>query len=175
MATSLAITGVAIGTALPQSTTASLVLLAAAACCLVIVTVRDPSLAPLHGLHRVVRLPLRRSVAVAVESLTSRLVGTLRAAFSRRPKPTPILLDEPDEEADEWWGATAAPTPPAPGPAPPLPAPVLAASMASAHVQSPRTRSIRARIAQLGMHLRRWTESRTKQHRPSNDGASAST
>jgi hypothetical protein len=186
MATSMAMIGVAAGNALPQSTTASLALLAAAVCCLALVAMRDPSRAPLHGLHRVVRLPLRTSLGAMVESFTSRLVGTLHAVFSGRLQPTPLVLDEPDDEAEEWWGAMAtprqeplpvplAPWPPARPPAAPLPAPVLAAPMASAHVPSQRTRSIGSRIAPLGTYLRRGKELLAKHHRRSTDGAGAST
>jgi hypothetical protein len=186
MATSMAIIGVAAGNALPQNTTASLALLAAAVCCLALVMLRDPSRAPLHGLHRVVRLPLRTSVAATMESFASRLVGTLHAAFSRRLQPTPLALDEPDDEAEEWWGAMAAPPrpepppaplapwPPASPPAPPLPAPVHAAPMPSARVPSPRTRPIGSRIAALGTYLRRRKELLTEHHRRSADGAGAS-
>jgi hypothetical protein len=169
MVASMTMIGVAVGTALPQSTTASLALLAAAVCCLFLVLLRDPSRAPLHGLHRVVRLPLRTSVVVMAESFTARLVGTLRAVFSRRTPLTPLVLDEPDDEAEEWWGATAAPAPlapwpPARPPEAPLPAPVLAAPMASAHVSSPRLRSTKARIAHVRMHARRRIQSLTKHH-----------
>jgi len=183
IAMSMAMIGIAVGTALPQSITASVALLVAAACCLAIVLMRDPFRAPLHGLHWVVRLPLRTSVAVMVESFRSRLVGTLRAALRPRPQPTPIVLDEPDDEAEEWWGATAAPAPPArptPWPpavpsAPPLRTPVLAAPMTSAHVPAQPTRPIRARIAHLAMHARQRMEALAQHHGRSNDGAGAST
>ncbi len=197
---SVAVIGIAVGTALPRSPAASVALLGAAACCLAVLAISNPAVAPLHGLHRVVRLPLRVSVAVSLESLASRCIGTAHAIVGRRAGPTPIVLDEPDDDAEEWWGATAepatrepanrepttrepatteppvlAPWPPVPPPAPPLPAPVLAAPMASARVPSADARSVRAWIGQLGMHLQRRVGPLTEHDRGAADHAGAST
>ncbi|HEY3669897.1 MAG TPA: hypothetical protein VGN51_03105 [Acidimicrobiia bacterium] len=151
--TLFALMGVGVGLVLPRSTTASVVLLAGAAACLALVALHAESLAPLHGLHRVVRLPFLRSIALTCVSFTSRAVGSVRALVRVGPQPTPLVLDEPDDEAEAWWGATSAPapvmpgmpspepapepwppSPPTPVPAPALPAPVLAAPLPSAHV-----------------------------------------
>mgnify|MGYP000873098681 CR=1 FL=1 len=109
-------TGVAIGMTLPHSTTASVALLGGAAACLVLVAVRRDAVAPLHGLHRIVRLPFGTSVAATFASLWSRVAGSVGAVAQLRPRPTPLVLDEPDDEADEWWGvrpdATVAAEPP---------------------------------------------------------------
>lgn len=195
MATSIAVLGVAVGTALPQSTTVSLLLLTASAGCLAIVVLRDPSLAPLHGLHHVVRLPLLTSAAATVESFRSRLAGTLRTLVGRAA-PSPVVLDEPDDDAERWWGISAAPEvpvapvvpapmppevvllapwPPPLPPAPALPAPVLAAPMQSAHVPAARKLSIRRWSTHLVVQVRRWSEPRIGRHRRPTDGAGAST
>jgi hypothetical protein len=179
-ATSVAVIGVAVGTALPRSATASVALLACGACCLAVVVMRDPSFAPLHGLRGVVRLSWRRSLAVTLESFTSRFVGTVHAVVTPQPAPTPIEVDEPDDEAAEPAGfaappAALAPWPPPPPPAPPLPAPVLAAPMPSAHVPSRDAYSPRAWVAQLGMHVRRWKDHVSGHQSRSTEGVSAST
>jgi hypothetical protein len=134
MTTLFALMGVGVGLVLPRSTTASVALLAGAAACLALVAFHAESLAPLHGLHRVVRLPFLRSIAVTFVSLTSRAVGSVRSVVRARPQPSPLVLDEPDDEAEAWWGAPWPPAPPAPVPVPELPAPVLAAPLPSAHV-----------------------------------------
>jgi hypothetical protein len=144
LATSVAVACVALGMWLPRNRTASVLLFAAAGCCLVVLVLLDDARAPLHGIRQVVRLPLRRSLSATFESFWSRLTGTLRASVLRRMEPTPIVLDEADDEAAAWWGPTATtahaepevpvPSPPASEPAPPRLAPVLAAPMATAHV-----------------------------------------
>jgi hypothetical protein len=144
--------GVAVGMSLPRSTPVSVALFALAACALVTVALRDESIAPLHGLHRVMRLPLRQSLAATIASFGSRIAGTARGLVSRRPELTPIVLDEPDDEAEAWWGRAAASAPAPtlaaqPRPVEPVeaavtvepvdpvsPAPVLAAPLPSAHV-----------------------------------------
>ena len=108
---------------LPRSTTASVVLLASAAVCLAAVALHAESFAPLHGLHRVVRLPLLRSISATVASFSARVVGSLRALRHLRPTPSAIVLDELDEDAAAWWGTTAAPPPAASVPAPFVPVP----------------------------------------------------
>jgi hypothetical protein len=167
---SIAVIGVAVGMTLPQSTTASVVLLGAAVGCLVVLVVRGDAMAPLHGLRRVVRLPLRRSISATMESVWRRVVGSLRAWARLRPHPTPLLLDEPDDESPEWWGITpmappgvssAAPdaeatTPEAP-PAP-LPAPVLAAPMRSARVLGEDGGLLRRGLEHLRAGVRRPSE-----------------
>jgi hypothetical protein len=109
LAISLAAFGLALGMALPRSTVASILIFAAAACCSAVVVAHDDAVAPLHGLHRVIRLPLRSSVSATFESMSSRVVGTLRGFVALRPEPTPLVIDEPDDEADEWWGTAARP------------------------------------------------------------------
>lgn len=161
MVTSIAVIGVAVGMALPQSTTASAALVGAAAVCLVIVAVRGDSVAPLHGLHRIVRLPLATSVTATMASLRSRIVGSARALARIRPRPTPLVLDEPDDDADSWWGVRPVPTAPAvdvpdvePSAAQ-LPAPVLAAPMRSARVPDDDPGRIRRRLERFGAGARR--------------------
>src|SRR5215213_2326576 len=135
----VAVIGVAVGVALPQSTTLSVALFAVAACSLVVVAMRGESTAPLHGLHRVVRLPLRTSASATLESFGSRLAGSARALVRLDPAPVPVVLDEPDDEAESWWGPVTAPLTP-PAAAPPAPStPVVAAAMASARVASDGT------------------------------------
>ena len=124
-----AVLGVSIGMMLPRSTIASVVLLGTAAACLLAVALHAESFAPLHGLRRVVRLPLLRSISATFASFTARVVGSLRALWHLRPAPSPIVLDELDEDAAAWWGPTAALPPAALRPAksaaaasPPVPA-----------------------------------------------------
>jgi hypothetical protein len=112
LAVSVAVLCVAIGMSLPHSTTASVLLFVAAGGCLVIVVMRDEARAPLHGLHRVVRLPLFAAVSATLASFWSRLTGSVQAVVGQRMQPTPIVLDEPDDEAEAWWGRTAAAPPP---------------------------------------------------------------
>jgi hypothetical protein len=109
LAFSVAVLGVALGMALPDNRIAFFALLGVAACCVVIVIARDERRAPLHGLHHVVRLPLRTSVTTTFASIGSRIAGTVRSGFGTRP-PSPIVLDEPDDEATAWWGPTAVAT-----------------------------------------------------------------
>jgi hypothetical protein len=175
LAVMCAVLGLAIGMMLPSSTTASVVLLAVAVACLAAVVLHAESFAPLHGLHRVVRLPFLRSISATFASFRARVVGSLRALRHLRPSPSPIVLDELDEDAAAWWGATAAPPPAASVPVPSvpvpsapvpsvpvpsvpapyapsdsgLPAPVLAAPLPSAHVSVSVTHRVRARVAQV--------------------------
>jgi hypothetical protein len=132
LATSLAAAGVALGLALPRSLIGAMAIFVLAACGALVVAWRDDSLAPLHGLHHVVRLPLSRSVSATLASFSSRVAGTLRAVHARRPASAPLLLDEPDDDALAWWG----PASPPPSPAPPEPE--LSASVVSAPVRSAR-------------------------------------
>ena len=67
LACSLAALGLALGMALPRSTLGSLLVFVAAASCALVVVIRDETLAPTHGLHRVIRLPLRTSVSATLE------------------------------------------------------------------------------------------------------------
>jgi hypothetical protein len=153
LAVSVGVLCVAIGMALPHSVTASMLLFAAAACCLVVLVLRDETRAPLHGLRRVVRLPVWRSLAVTSASFGARVVGTFHAAVGRRFQPTPIAADEDDDEAEAWWGASSAELAPLPlmsavpdaepdaEPTPtPVLEPVLAAPMQSAHVPATESR-----------------------------------
>jgi len=103
LAASFVVIGIALGIALPQSTTVSFVLLALAACCLAVVVARDESIAPYRGLHHAIHLPLRTSVAATLDSFGSRTVGTVRAVF-HHPQPAAAVV-EPDDEAEAWWGA----------------------------------------------------------------------
>jgi hypothetical protein len=152
LAVSVGMLCVAIGMALPHNRTASVLLFAAAGCCLVVLVMSDETRAPLHGLRTVVRLPAWRSLAVTVASLRARLAGTFHAVVGRRFQPTPMVLDEEDDEADAWWGTQPdgsaplpqlPPMPPVPEPdasVPPTLEPVLAAPMPSAHVPAAESR-----------------------------------
>ncbi len=131
IATLAAVLGIAVGLALPQSTTAAFVLVLCVASCMAVVTIRGTEHAPMHGLHQVVRPPLRASLSITLESIWSRAVGSAHAIARIRPHPVPLVLDEADDESAAWWGpsaadATARPT---------ALEPVLAAPMRSAHVQ----------------------------------------
>jgi len=152
-----ALLGVGVGMVLPRSTAASVALLAIAAACLVVVAFHAESFAPLHGLHRVVRLPLLRAISATFASFRARVIGSLRALPRLRPSSSsPIVLDELDEDAAAWWGPTAAltaatsvpapsvsvppmPVPPVPvptapvraAPVPPMPAPYAPVDAAS--------------------------------------------
>ena len=189
LAVSVAVLCVAIGMSLPHSTTASVLLFVAAGCCLLIVVMRDEARAPLHGLHRVVRLPFSAALAASLASFWSRITGSLRAVLGRRMQPTPIVLDEPDDEAEAWWGRTAATPPPLtslmPGlePDPPelvpesevevLPepvlAPVLAAPMQSARVPA-EDAGIKVRVKQLWLGMRSHVEAAMKKAKRSGGG-----
>jgi hypothetical protein len=113
---SLAIAGLAVGLALPRNPAAAVLLAVLAVTCLALVVARDESIAPLHGLHHVVRFPLHQSIVVTADSLWSRVTGSLRIAGAHtravagklRPEPTPLVLDEADDEAEAWWGVPAA-------------------------------------------------------------------
>jgi len=145
LAASATVLGVAVGMSLPQSTTVALVLLACAACSSVVVAARADSRAPLHGLRRAVRLPMRTTISATLESFRSRLVGTLRSVVPRRPAPTPAALDEaddepddePDDEAVAWWGTTSSPTP------------VVAAPIRSARVPADESGDPPSRVARV--------------------------
>ncbi len=101
--------GVGVGLLLPRSTAASVVLLASAAVCLAALALHAESFAPLHGLHRVVRLPFLRSISATFASFGARVVGSLRGLSRLRPSSSsPIVLDELDEDAAAWWGPAAA-------------------------------------------------------------------
>lgn len=93
---------------LPHSATASVLLFAAAGGCIVIVLMRDEARAPLHGLHRVVRLPARAACSASLASFWSRITGSVHAVVGRRMQPTPMVLDEADDESEAWWGPKAA-------------------------------------------------------------------
>jgi hypothetical protein len=94
LAVTAGLIGAGVGTTLPQSTSASVALFALAACCLATVAWHADSLAPLHGLHRVVRLPLSASIGATLESFGSRLAGSGRGALARwRPDPAPLPVD----------------------------------------------------------------------------------
>ena len=185
LAVSVAVLCVAVGMSLPHSTTASVLLFLAAGGCIVIVVMRDESRAPLHGLHRVVRLPLLAALSATLASFWSRITGSAHALVGRRMQPTPIVLDEPDDEAEARWGPTAAAPPrlaatsstpvstPMSAPAParqPEPEvvvpelvfePVLAAPMSSARVRADDT-GLKVRTKQLWLGLRSHTETLTK-------------
>jgi hypothetical protein len=189
LAVSVAVLCVAIGMSLPHSTTASVLLFVAAACCLVIVVMRDEARAPLHGLHRVIRLPFSSALSATLASFWSRVRGSARAVLGRRMQPTPLVLDEADDEAEAWWGRAAADPPPLissiPGlePEPPelvpesevevLPepvlAPVLAAPMQSARVPA-EDAGIKVRVKQLWLGMRTHLESVTKKAKRSGGG-----
>src|SRR5256885_1228787 len=73
--------GVAVGLTLPRSTTASALILAVAVPSLATIALRAESFAPTHGLHHVVRLPMRSAVSATMESFWSRVVGTTRSIW----------------------------------------------------------------------------------------------
>jgi len=104
LASSLAALGLALGMALPHSTLAAVLVFVAASACAVTVVLHDDARAPSHGLHHVIRLPVRTSVSATLESFWSRVAGSARALFVRAPKPVALALDEPDDEAEAWWG-----------------------------------------------------------------------
>jgi len=189
LAVSVAVLCVAIGMSLPHSTTGSVLLFVAAGCCLVIVLMSDEGRAPLHGLHRVVRLPFSSALSASLASFRSRVTGSARAIVGRRMQPTPLVLDEADDEAEAWWGRTSAAPPPlissipGLGPEPPelvpesevevLPepvlAPVLAAPMQSARVPA-EDAGIKVRVKQLWLAMRTHVESMTKKAKRSGGG-----
>jgi hypothetical protein len=140
--------------ALPRSAPASIALFVLATCCLVMLALCHESVAPLHGLHRVVRLPLRRSLAATLASFASRVVGTVHALVPHRHELTPIVLDEPDEDAAEWWGPSVPPMPLQAEPAlSSSPVPVLAAPLHSVHV-APDGSDVSSRLQQLRATVR---------------------
>jgi hypothetical protein len=155
LAASLTALGIALGMALPRSMLAAALILVAAVCCVVVVAMTEDAIASTHGLHHVIRFPFRTSLSAALESFRSRFSGSVRAVFARSPKPDALALDEPDDDAEEWWGkqlpsseplladsvppvpellALAEATDPEPISEPSVPVPVLAAPIASAHV-----------------------------------------
>ena len=103
--------GVAIGLALPRNPFASALLSSAAITVLVFIALRGDAIAPTHGLHRVVRLPMQSAVSSTLESFWSRFAGTTRALSHvlvgalPRSTPVPLDLEELDDEAEAWWGA----------------------------------------------------------------------
>jgi hypothetical protein len=112
LAASVVVIGIGVGMSLPHDHTATIVLLVASVACLVLVGGRDESVAPLHGLRRVVRLPLRAAIGATLASFRARLGGSLRAVGAKlRPEPPPLVLDEPDEESAAWWGVPPASRP----------------------------------------------------------------
>src|SRR5690349_18406773 len=182
LAVSVAVLCVAIGMSLPHSATASVLLFVAAGGCLVIVLLSDEARAPLHGLHRVVRLPLVTAVSATLASFWSRLTGSVRAVVGQRMQPTSIALDEPDDEAEAWWGSAASAPPTLepllsslpslelaePEPEPVL-EPVLAAPMPSARVPASGSRlTLGAR--HLGLAMRSHLESVARKAKRSRDG-----
>ncbi len=203
LAGSLAALGLALGMALPRSTLGSLLVFVAAVSCALVVVMRDERLAPTHGLHHAIRLPLRTSVSATLESFWSRLVGTLRAVVTRTPKPVALALDEPDEpdepdeEAEAWWGPRSAEmsdawapllaesVPPVPEPAPArrelAPAgpavigPVLAAPMRVAHVPADDAPSGPSLVEQVIAGTRRQFDALTKRFRRRQDEAGVAT
>ena len=184
LAVSVAVLCVAIGMSLPHSTTASVLLFVAAGGCLLIVVMRDEARAPLHGLHGVVRLPLVAATSATLASFWSRLAGSARAVVGARMQPTPLVLDEPDDEAEAWWGRT--PTEPLqleaflPRPVSdaleeperepePMLAPVLAAPIESARVPASGSRlTVGAR--HLALAMRGHVESIARKAKRSRDG-----
>ena len=107
LAASFVVIGVALGVALPQDMDASFVLLAVASGCVVLVATRRESVAAHHGLYRPVRLPVRTAISATFGSFRSRITGTARATFGRPPE---VPAQEPDDEAEAWWGPLASPS-----------------------------------------------------------------
>jgi hypothetical protein len=81
--TSVGAVGLGVGLALPRSTTASVLLLAVAVSSLATIGARADSLAPGHGLNRVVRLSPTSAVSTAFDSFRSRIVGTVHIIRER--------------------------------------------------------------------------------------------
>jgi hypothetical protein len=75
--------GLGIGLALPRSTMASVLLLAAAVSSLATIGARADSLAPGHGLNRVVRLSPSSAISTAFDSFRSRIAGTAHTIRER--------------------------------------------------------------------------------------------
>lgn len=159
---------VALGMVLPRSSPATVALIVVALSWLAFVALTDERIAPLHGLHRVVRLPVFTSIGATVASFRSRLAGSVRAVAGARLRPNAVVLDECDDDAAAWWGPHAAPpvqpVPPSVSspplqPEPPvaaLPAPVVAAPVSSARV--PAEGRVRHRARQLLIDGQLWTE-----------------
>ncbi len=199
LAASLAAFGFALGMALPRNALASGLAFVAAMCCVLVVVMRDDSIAPIHGLHRVIRLPLRQSVSATLDSFWSRIVGTARAVFTRTPRPAAVALDEPDDESEAWWGNEPRPmTPLLAESVPPVPAlptvsavvtpetlppplghataaPVLAAPVRSAHVPAAKSDAGPALVDQVLDATRRRVDAFAKRFRRHNEEAGAST
>jgi hypothetical protein len=201
LAASLTALGLALGMALPRSTLASAVVLVVAVSCVAIVALREDAIASTHGLHRVIRFRFRTSVSAMFESFWSRLVGTVHAVFARKAKPKVLELDEPDDEAEAWWGALpssellagpllADSVPPVPevlaptdpvepepaartAPEPAVPMPVLAAPIPSAHVPAEDASAAPGLVEQALAASRRHLGTLTKRfrHRSEETGA----
>jgi hypothetical protein len=100
--------GVAVGLTLPRSATASALVLAVAVPSLAILVLGAESLAPMHGLHRVVRLPLRSAVSATLESYWSRVAGSARGIWGRTSGVASTPREDLDDDAVAWWGSSRA-------------------------------------------------------------------
>lgn len=179
LAAAIATSGVAIGMTLPSNAPASIALFTAAVACVAIVATRAEAVAPMHGLHRVVRLPFRRSLATTVASFAARVVGSVHALLPRRLELTPIVLDEADDEAEAWWGASSAPTPAAVVDAPPIQSglpltPVLAAAITSARFPATDADSVPRWVERIRGGVRRQLATLARRMEPTEE-AGAST
>lgn len=85
---SFTLAGLAVGTALPRNATATIALGSLAACGLVVVVLRREAVAPLHGLHHVVRLHPAATIGAAAASYGARIVGSAHAVAGRLRPPT---------------------------------------------------------------------------------------
>jgi hypothetical protein len=149
----------------------------------------------------VIRLPVRTSVSATLESFWSRVAGSARALVVRAPKPVALAIDEPDDEAEAWWGPrptelsdpfaplladSVPPVPePDPEPEPAVPAlpqsepvavgPVLSAPMQSAHVPADDAPAGPSRVEQVLAGTRRHVDAFSKRFRRQHDEAGIAT
>jgi hypothetical protein len=99
--TSIGALGLGVGLALPRSTVGSELLLAVALVSLATIGLRAESLAPSHGLNRVVRLSAPSAISTALDSFRSKMVGTANAIRHRALPPPTGAADDLAYGADE--------------------------------------------------------------------------
>jgi hypothetical protein len=82
--------GVAVGLMFPRNDAASALILAVAFPILATTALRAGSFTCMHGLRRVVRLPMRSAISATLESYWSRVVGTTHSMWNRTSHATVI-------------------------------------------------------------------------------------